>query len=442
MTTQPVLSVESLSKAYAVYSKPSDRLRQLFSFRRKVYYSQFWALRDVSFEVYRGETVGIVGRNGSGKSTLLQIISGVLRPTAGTVKVYGQVAALLELGAGFNPEFTGRENIYLSGSVLGLSPEQIAEREEAIIEFSGIQDFINQPVKTYSSGMYARLAFSVASAVEPTILIVDEILAVGDAKFQARCFNRLQELKERGTTILLVTHSPEQVVTHCDRAILLERGSLLTIGAAKDVVNDYLKLLFPSSTETSEASTQAEADSAHKPPQAPIPTHSFHLREQYNPYESRWGDKRAEIIDFQLLSIDGKASPTFMTGTSATLFLTLQFHETVDDPIIGLTVKTREGVTINGANTEMNQVQLGTIRSGEFRCFRITFEVPLGPGDYFLSVGVASRDKTTGDVVPHDRRYDSIHLLVCNEAPFYGLCDLKMSFSVDPVTETREKHVA
>jgi lipopolysaccharide transport system ATP-binding protein len=437
MTTQPVLSVENLSKAYAVYGKPSDRLKQIFSFRRRVYYSQFWALRDVNFEVYRGETIGIVGRNGSGKSTLLQIISGVLRPTTGFVKVYGQVAALLELGAGFNPEFTGRENIYLSGSVLGLSPEQIGEREEAIIEFSGIQDFINQPVKTYSSGMYARLAFSVASAVEPTILIVDEILAVGDAKFQARCFNRLQELKERGTTILLVTHSPEQVVTHCDKAILLERGSLLTIGKAKDVVNEYLKLLFPSSAESAESSHETL-----EPIWAPVPAHSFHIREQYNPYESRWGDKKAEIIDFQLLSAEGKPCPSFTTGTSATLFLTIQFHETVHDPIVGLTVKTREGVTINGSNTEMSEVQLGTVQAGIFHCFRITFIIPLGPGDYFLSVGVASRDKATGDVVPHDRRYDSIHLLVCNEVPFYGLCDLKMSFSLDSATETKEKHVA
>lgn len=442
MTTQPVLSVESLSKAYAIYEKPSDRLKQLFSFGRKVYYSQFWALQNVSFEVHRGETIGIVGRNGSGKSTLLQLISGVLRPTAGSVTVYGQVAALLELGAGFNPEFTGRENIYLSGSVLGLSPEQIAEREEAIIEFSGIQEFINQPVKTYSSGMYARLAFSVASAVEPTILIVDEILAVGDAKFQARCFNRLQELKERGTTILLVTHSPEQVVTHCDRAILLERGTLLATGKAKEVVNEYLKLLFPSSTEITEPSPETDVHAEHESIQAPVPMHSFHMREQYNPYESRWGDKKVEIIDFQLLTVEGRPSPSFMTGTSALLFLTLQFHETVHDPIIGLTVKTREGVTVNGSNTEMNKVQLGSVQAGAFRSVRVSFDIPLGPGDYFLSVGVASRDKITGDLVPHDRRYDSIHLLICNEATFYGLCDLKMSFSVDSVAETREKHVA
>jgi lipopolysaccharide transport system ATP-binding protein len=220
MSSEVAIKVQNLSKCYEIYDKPRDRLLQMLSRGKKKYCREFWALRDVSFEIRKGETVGIVGRNGSGKSTLLQILCGTLNPTSGTVETHGRIAALLELGSGFNPEFTGRENVYLNASILGLSKEEIDARYDAIIEFADIGDFINQPVKTYSSGMLVRLAFSVQAQVEPDILIVDEALAVGDAKFQARCFDRLKKLKENGTSILLVTHSSEQIVTHCDHAFL------------------------------------------------------------------------------------------------------------------------------------------------------------------------------------------------------------------------------
>lgn len=246
------IRISNLSKCYQIYDAPRDRLKQFVMPRlrritgktNKQYFSEFWALKDISFEVKKGETVGIIGRNGSGKSTLLQIICGTLTPSNGSVETNGRIAALLELGSGFNPEFTGRENVYMNAAVLGLSKEEVDERFDDITAFADIGQFIDQPVKTYSSGMVVRLAFAVQSQVEPDILVVDEALSVGDAKFQAKCFERLRQLKENGTSILLVTHSSEQIVTHCSTAILLNNGAQLETGEPKHVVNRYMDLLF------------------------------------------------------------------------------------------------------------------------------------------------------------------------------------------------------
>ena len=246
------IRVSGLSKCFQLYDSPGHLLKQLLMGRlaRLVgrtppqYFREFWALKGLDFTVRRGETVGIVGRNGAGKSTLLQILCGTLTPTAGQVDIRGRVAALLELGAGFNPEFSGRENVYLNGAILGISREEISRRFADIEAFADIGEFIDRPVKSYSSGMYVRLAFAVSACVEPDVLIVDEALAVGDAKFQAKCFRRFEELVSRGTTILLVTHSTEQITRHCDRAILLEGGVVHQEGPPKDVANTYLDLLF------------------------------------------------------------------------------------------------------------------------------------------------------------------------------------------------------
>ena len=244
--------MQNLSKCYQIYDAPRDRLKQFVAPRLqrllgqapKQYFREFWALKDVSFEVKKGETVGIVGRNGSGKSTLLQLICGTLTPTEGGIKTIGRIAALLELGSGFNPEFTGRENVYMNGAVLGLSKAEVDDKFDDIAAFADIGQFIEQPVKTYSSGMTVRLAFAVQAQVDPNILIVDEALSVGDAKFQAKCFARLKQLKENGTSILLVTHSTEQIVTHCSSAILLNDGVQIETGEPRRVVNRYLDLLF------------------------------------------------------------------------------------------------------------------------------------------------------------------------------------------------------
>ena len=244
-----VLSVKNVSKCFEMYEKPVHRLYQtLFAGHRK-FYKEFWALKDISFEVRKGECVGIIGRNGAGKSTLLQIITGTLAPTTGEVKLKGRVAALLELGSGFNPEFTGRENVYLNGSILGLTREEIDARYDEILAFADIGEFIDQPVKTYSSGMMVRLAFAVQVMVDPDVLIVDEALAVGDAAFQRKCYARMDTLQARGTTILLVTHDTETVKQRCNRAIFLKSGTVFTDGPAEEVVAEYMRFLFPKEFE-------------------------------------------------------------------------------------------------------------------------------------------------------------------------------------------------
>lgn len=239
MSSEIAIQLQDVSKCYHIYDKPRDRLAQMLAGQRKQYYHEFWALRNVSFDIKRGETVGIVGRNGSGKSTLLQVICGTLNQSAGNVQTVGRIGALLELGSGFNPEFTGHENVYMNAAILGLSRAEVDERYDDIAAFADIGEFIHQPVKTYSSGMIVRLAFAVQAMVDPDILIVDEALAVGDERFQRKCFARLDELKAKGTSILFVSHSGPQVVELCDRAILMERGERICTGSPMSVVRAY-----------------------------------------------------------------------------------------------------------------------------------------------------------------------------------------------------------
>ena len=251
----PVIEVKGISKCYETYRKPIHRLWQSLSSEEsgKKYYNEFWALRDVDLTVHKGETVGIVGKNGSGKSTLLQVIAGILKPTEGSCHTVGRISALLELGAGFNPEFTGMENARLNASIMGLSRDEFHQKLPDIVEFCGLGDFLQRPVKTYSSGMYVRLAFAVAINMNPDILIVDEALAVGDVRFQRKCFRRLDELKESGVSILFVTHSTDTVLNYCDRAILLNDGQLKMTGSPKDVVQGYLEMMFDSDVTVTEA---------------------------------------------------------------------------------------------------------------------------------------------------------------------------------------------
>ncbi len=435
--------VQNLGKCYEIYASPRDRLKQfvLPQVQRLVgrnpgrYYQDFWALNDVSFDVQRGETVGIIGKNGSGKSTLLQMICGTLSPTHGRVQTRGRIAALLELGSGFNPEFTGRENVYLNASVLGLSQEEIDERFSAIVDFADIGQFIDQPVKTYSSGMVVRLAFAVQSQIDPDILIVDEALSVGDAKFQAKCFDRLKNLKDQGTSILLVTHSSEQIVTHCSRAVLLNDGAVLEIGEPRRIVNRYLDVLFGREKKTSTVE--------HAVPEAELPVGSgapyalsrtadvFATRPGYNPHEYRWGDGSAEILDF-FLSADAKPYPSIIsTGQNLLLALSIRFGAELVQPILGVTIKTKEGVTVYGVNSETLSVDafksLG--QAGSVAVPELAFKCRLAPGDYFVSLGLASRQGS--DVVPHDRRYDAIHLHIAHDPSFFGLVDLGIDLHVN-----------
>lgn len=420
-----IVNAQGLGKCYRVYAKPVHRLMQgLMGLENRRYFKEFWALRDVDLQVRHGETVGVIGRNGSGKSTLLQMLAGTLTPTEGSVHVQGRIAALLELGSGFNPEFSGRENVYLNAAVLGLERREIDSKLDAILAFADIGEFIDQPVRNYSSGMVVRLAFAVQAQVDPQLLIVDEALAVGDARFQAKCFARLKQLKEAGTAVLLVSHSADQVVQHCDRVHLLEGGRQILHGKPRDVVNHYYDLLFGVEKEFGErqGTTAAPVEGTAVPAFSGDDA-GFEVRPNFNPGEFRWGDGAARIVDFELASGGTLYPPMIESGASATLALRIAFDREVVRPILGVTVKTSEGVAVYGTNTEY-QSPAGWNRSGAAGTvvdvsMRLNFR--LADGDYFISVGIASRNET--GVVPHDRRYDSIHIKV-GHADFFGMADL------------------
>jgi lipopolysaccharide transport system ATP-binding protein len=431
--------VEGVSKCFHIFDNPRDRLLQMLYRNRRSFSRDFWALRDISFSVGPGETVGIVGRNGSGKSTLLQMICGTLSTTTGNIQVKGRVGALLELGSGFNPEFTGRENVYMSAAILGLSHEETEHRFDDIVAFADIADFIDQPVKTYSSGMAVRLAFAVQSQIDPDILIVDEALAVGDARFQAKCFDRLKRLKENGTSILLVTHSSDQIVNHCTRAILLDSGRLVMEDEPRSVVNRYMDLLFGRDREAAEKSSPelvVSGSTEHGTDRNPLSlSHDvFSQKPGYNHHEYRWGDGAASILDFGL-EADGHSDPRFVrSGQTMRLSASVRFNQDVVRPIFGVTIKTKEGITVAGTNSELLSSEvhthgLGVAGSGVV--VHLDFKCLLATGDYFISIGVASRREES--VVPHDRRYDAVHFTVAPALHFYGLADLDMTMDVSQV---------
>jgi len=441
------IRVSNLGKCYEIYDTPRDRLKQFIvpnlqrlakRQSRKQYFREFWALKDVSFEVKKGETVGIIGRNGSGKSTLLQMICGTLNPTIGDIQTNGRIGALLELGSGFNPEFSGRENVCINAAVLGLSNEEINARFDDIVAFADIGQFIEQPVKTYSSGMVVRLAFAVQSQIDPDIMVVDEALSVGDVKFQAKCFDRLKKLKDGGTSILLVTHSSEQIVTHCSNALLLENGKVFEAGEPLFVVNRYMDLLFGKEIKSIAPPVLSETMTAVNEVVTPEASLSytddvFASRPGYNPYEYRWGDGSASILDFYL-SADGEDYPSAITtGQNIVLVISVKFLCALVRPILGITIKTKEGVTVYGVNSETLDVEefksLG--QCGHVAYGRASFCCHLAPGDYFISLGIAT--KQGEDVIPHDRRYDAIHIQVRPAATFFGLVDLGIELTTGEV---------
>lgn len=436
------IQVTDLCKYYEIYDIPSDRLKQFIVPRLqrytrqpvKQYFEKFCALKDISFAVKRGETVGIIGSNGSGKSTLLQIICGTLTPTSGLVETRGRIAALLELGSGFNPEFTGRENICMNAAVLGLSPAAIDAKFDAIAAFADIGPFLNQPIKSYSSGMIVRLAFAVQSQIDPDILIVDEALAVGDAKFQAKCFERLRQLKDNGASILLVSHSSEQIVTHCSTAILLSKGVQLDMGEPKQVVNRYMDLLFGKEKKQLDAPMAlVESTVQASVCQLSRLEDCFAKHNNYNPHEYRWGDGSAAILDFYLMAEDEVYPSQIGSGQKITLRLSIKFHQDIHCPILGITLKTKEGVAVYGVNSEtIDCDQLRSLgKKDSVIEVQMVFDCPLSTGDYFISVGLASRHGE--EIIPHDRRYDAIHLNIKPGNNFFGLADMKLTMQANEI---------
>ena len=382
------LGVENVSKQYRIYDHPADRLKESLTRGRLRRHREFWALRDVTFEIEAGTTVGIIGQNGCGKSTLLQIISGTLTPTHGHVWSQGRIAALLELGAGFNPEFTGVENVFMNASLMGFSRRETQRLFPNIERFAEIGQFIHQPIKTYSSGMYVRLAFAIAASVEPDILVIDEALAVGDAVFQHRCLRRIKELHDRGSTVLFVSHDTAAVRALCDRAILLNAGRMIADGTPADVLNDYQRIVMERQ-EAYEIDTAIPADNAPGETRPPSKVQ----------YIYRHGDGSATIIGTELCDDSGRTVQIVESGAPLTVTVSVRFERDVESPVIGFLIRNRLGIHAYGTNSKEQQLQLGTMRSGEIVSLRFAFRCWLGIDDYSLSLAVHSLEGQAYDWV-------------------------------------------
>lgn len=364
--------IQNVCKVFHLYRRPSDRILELLPVFKRTH-SDFWALRDVSLAVERGEILGIVGPNGSGKSTLLQIVSGILQPTRGRVVTQGRVAALLELGAGFTPEFSGRENVFINGEIMGLARPEIERAFPRIAEFAGIGDFMDRPVKEYSSGMYVRLAFATAIHVEPEILIVDEALAVGDAMFANRCIQKFEELKERGVTILFVSHDLGLVKRLAHRAVLLLNGHVEAEGSPRDVVNRYVGLV-------AERQKRPQEDGGAR------------LSSSF-----RHGDGASEILRVDLLNCKGEPSTTVMTGEPVRVRVAARFREDVSDPMVGIMIRNRLGIDVFGTNTRLEKQELGEFHAGEQVEVEFRFECLLTEQDYTITAATQHWDGSSQD---------------------------------------------
>lgn len=428
--TDITIKVENLSKCYQIYDKPHQRLLQGFLGSEKQYYKEFWALKEVSFEIKKGETVGIIGRNGSGKSTLLQIICGTLTPTSGTVDTYGRIAALLELGSGFNPEFTGRENVYMNAAILGLAEDEINARYDDITAFADIGDFIEQPVKTYSSGMMVRLAFAVAINVDPEILIVDEALSVGDELFQRKCFSRIEAIRAQGATILFVSHSGGTIVELCDRAILLDGGEKLAVGAPKQIVNRYQKLLYApidkhdlireqirQTEELSVISGNILEETMNK-------DHPADVQENFDPnlnpdstvkYESHG----AYIESPAILTLTGEQANNLMRGKKYRYTYTVRFTENANNVRFGMLIKTISGIELGGATSDKSAANgLAMVKKGTLIRMEFQFTCLLSAGVYFLNAGVSGN--VHGEIKHLHRILDAYCFRVINDTSDYS----------------------
>lgn len=371
-----------VSKSYSIYAAPGDRLKELMTLNQRRFHTDYWALRDVSFEVPRGETFCVVGENGSGKSTLLQICAGVLEPTSGTSTVNGRVAALLELGSGFNPEFSGRDNVYLNGAILGFSNKEMDRRFAEIEEFAEIGDFINQPVKTYSSGMVVRLAFSVAIHVDPEVLLVDEALAVGDIYFRQRCMRKVHELRARGITILFVSHATGDIKALGDRAIWLDHGNMRAIGKADHVVTQYLAAM----VEKDAKYLAHDALAHHHPYQAPA-----EIEESIPNIDHRFGDGRAEILGIAVHDSTGSKIHSLQPNTTIVVRISFRAKSNLDHPIAGFMFRNHLGVDFAGTNTAREESSLPPMAAGDLCTVDFHLDLPaLYPSSFSFSPAIAN----------------------------------------------------
>ncbi|MCP9447204.1 MAG: ABC transporter ATP-binding protein [Nitrospira sp.] len=442
MNAKVAIVVERLSKQFKLFTSPKERLLEALHPWRNKRLNDFWALKDVSFEIRQGETVGIIGRNGSGKSTLLQIIAGVMQPTQGTIRVNGRLGTILELGAGFDPEFTGRQNAELNGAIAGLSRTEVLNTIPHIEAFADIGPFFDQPVKVYSTGMYARLAFACSIHINPDVLIIDEALSVGDAKFQNKCHMHFKRLQAEGRAILVVSHSTEMILRQCTRAILIDEGRLVADGEPQRVVDRYYEMLFPSSRREESAldrlagktvadpalSYEVASDMTRSVRELVYPNGRCEERNTYNKGEFRFGDREVEIADY-ILFADGKMYPVEIeSGARVTLYVRLRSHGFEGCLSAGFAIKTVEGVKLFGTNTIVNGVRLPQLVPGSDLWIRFDFQMNVGPGDIFIDVGCG--DWTAPPARPLDRRHSVIHVVVTGDGKSDGVCNCFATVSV------------
>ncbi len=407
---ETVIEVKNLSKTYRLYDKNSDRVREALHLTRRPRHKDHHALSDVSFCVSKGETVGLIGTNGSGKSTILKIITGVLTPTGGEVKVNGRISALLELGAGFNNEYTGIENIYLNGTMTGFTEKEIDERLQDILDFADIGDFVYQPVKTYSSGMFVRLAFALAINIDPEILIVDEALSVGDVFFQAKCYRKFEEFKAQGRTIIFVSHDMSSIAKYCDRVILLEKGKKLGEGKPRQMLDVYKQVLVG----------QYDADESINTGSDAVPGENTEALE--------YGSGKAEIKEVYVCDDKGKVTNALIKGDECSIHMIVEIKEDLPAPIFAFTFKDVKGTDITGTNTMFEKSFLSDCKAGEKKEIVFTQKVDLQGGEYLLSFGCTGYEGETFTV--YHRLYDALHVTVISDKNTVGFYDMNSRIEI------------
>lgn len=439
---QTAIRLEAVGKCYRIYQNPQDRFKQALLDRidafwhrthKRPLYREHWALRDVTFAIQPGEALGVMGRNGAGKSTLLQIIAGTLDTSEGRVGTSGRITALLELGSGFNYEFTGRENVFLNAQILGLSRDQAAKRFDEIAAFADIGDFIDQPIKTYSSGMVMRLAFAVQTVLEPDILIVDEALAVGDARFQAKCFRKIRTLRDKGTAILLVSHDVNAIISFCDRAILMEGGRLIDSGTPQYVAKRYTEVLYGESGEELQTPPPATVDPAQAAATVAAALATRARDEAGNPKPYSFGTKKVEILAVAITDEFGRPSEVLTSGQKYWITQRIIAHDEVFELSSGIMLRNRHGIELFGFTNKTAGVVIPDLKPGQVVDVTIAVTMWLSAGDYFLQVANAGPDGTQ-----YDCRIDTLHFTVLGTPQLFttSLVNLTPELSFRLVTDS------
>lgn len=430
-TNKNVISVNNITKIYKLYDKPIDRLKESLSLSHKNFHRDFYALNGISFNVKKGQTVGIIGTNGSGKSTILKIITGVLTPTTGELEVNGVISALLELGAGFNMDYTGIENIYMNGTMMGFSRKEMDEKLQDILDFADIGDFVYQPVKTYSSGMFVRLAFALAINVEPEILIVDEALSVGDVFFQAKCYRRMEEIRKNGTTILMVTHDMGAIIKYCDQVVVLNKGNFIAEGEPGKMVDLYKKILANQMDDLGEELEEIREGTLNDFSGEQAEQRQEGLmkdRLTINPTRTEYGDKRAEIVDFGLLDAKGNVTNLLLKGERFTIKERIHFNTEIETPIFTYTIKDKRGADLTGTNTMYEASEVKSVKKGDEYEVEFNQKMTLQGGEYLLSMSCTGFEN--GEHVVYHRLYDIANITVISNKNTVGIYDMESKVSL------------